>query len=241
VAGDTLLREDFLPRDWVIFALSSDYASPAGLIAAVLPALMAGAGRILICRAGADKRPWAESVSAALELLGQEYLYTLNAVEGLTLMRELADQSDGGAGGVVVLGSCEESALWLNHAFSLGLPVRVMPHGLRFMLDAGSERSKGVEVDEALLRWLHPSAEFFYRGADDGVGSYDAVFSGDRHWLEACAAAARNGAEGLRSRLMLEPGQEFFWIWPDLAPGDFSRRIFALAPSKGAPPANGSM
>ncbi|MDR2050787.1 MAG: hypothetical protein LBQ63_03345 [Deltaproteobacteria bacterium] len=217
---------EYTPRSWIIFVLAADYASPVGLIAAVLPALMAGAELILICRLKDESCPvhFPSSLSLALEFLGQECFYSLDAGELSALLENMLAQSGPESGGMVVLGDDGAGEALFLRAQRLGLASRLLPGRMRIALAGDSGRHSGAE--DHLLRWLYPQAEFLPLALDPG-GAYAAVFGRS---ASPCPAPSSSRQKKVfpKAALALGPGREFFWLWPNLAPRDFYRQVFTL-------------
>lgn len=125
--------------DSALFVLDEAYASPAGLIAALLPALMAELPNIFIVRQGGGSAPLHPALSAALELLGREDVYTLPPEPCAALAAELGA---GGAGRVLALGCSLPGAVCLPARLKIGLDASAVD-----------------KIDEKLLAWLHPGVE----------------------------------------------------------------------------------
>lgn len=139
-------------QDWVLFFLSDNYASPAGFIAAVLPALMSGVETVLLVRAGKAKDNLHPAISAAMELLGREEIFSLPADKCVELVNCLYAQSTHGR----IVG--------LGYNFPGG---HSLPGNIRIGLD-------GVQPDLDVLSWLHPGALVEDVRAE---ARYDAVIS----------------------------------------------------------------
>lgn len=181
------------PLDWAMFILAEDYASPAGCIAALLPALMAGVKAVAICRLGNPKAPLHPALSAAFELLGREEIFALTAAQSARLAKDIMEQSPYGR--MVVLGHETRGA----HS---------LPAVLRIGLDGGPSLEPGV------FSWLHPGAAV--KPVRDGA-SYDAVITSTLDFYRDYPAP-----------LVLGPGYEYFWRWPDLGPAFFQRKKFIV-------------
>ena len=148
-----VLLEERLAHDWAVFILAEDYASPAGFVAAVLPALMAEVGSLVILRLGPAQNSLHPSISAALELLGREEIFYASQEEGEALVKELKAQSRFGR--VVTLGHNSPACAYK------------LPGAIKIGLD-------GAEVDKNILYWLHPGVEL---EAFNPAADYDAVIS----------------------------------------------------------------
>ena len=141
------------PAPWVLALIGPGFASPARLLAALIPAVIAGTGRILIV----SEKPFSPAVCTALELAGLEDSFLLDAEQMPGLYEDLrACSADGrivafpGADGIFTPAQQE----LLHDAALDGLPrYRDLPQPRILSLhDEGSET-------EARLRWLHPDAE----------------------------------------------------------------------------------
>jgi len=141
------------PAAWALAVLGADYASPARLLAALVPAIIAGAGRIIIV----SEAPFSQAICTAMELAGLEDSFLLNSEQLATLWQELRHRSPDGR--LVVFpdaaGTYSPSQKSLLHeAARLGLPHwRDLPSPRLLSLhEAGSET-------ESRLRWLYPDAD----------------------------------------------------------------------------------
>ncbi len=207
------------PKDWAMFVFAEGYASPAGLIAAVFPALAAGVERIFICRRGGSS-PLHPSLSAALELLGQEYVYSLPQEQCASLLQHLAGCGQGGEGCLVCLGQDEGAGELLKQASLCGHQVCALPVAINIALDAGDNSLANLP----LLSWLHPDARIAPLAEFLNAVYPDALIS-DNNGL-CCLLPTNKPAP---ARLVLQPGQECFWLWPGLGPEKFNKQQYAIA------------
>lgn len=136
--GGGLFTREKKPLDWALFVLDANYASPAGFIAALLPALMAGVELALVCRSGPKdtNAPLHPAISAAMELLGREEIFALPPEDCAALADELLRLSP--CGRVVALGGSYTGAAILPATVKIGLD--------------------GAAPDAGVLAWLHPGA-----------------------------------------------------------------------------------
>ena len=197
---DRVLTRREQPLDWALFGISGDYASGPGLLAALLPAVLAGCaneGReLLVCRLpGSGVLPL--ELSAALELLGQEQLFELAAPEFVALAAELnAKSGQSGRGRVVLLGETEDRPPVGGH---------VLPGRVTIVVDPDC----GADLD--LLRWAQPDARIVAAGPG-------CIVEGNS-WL--ALLTDRPDAYPLTPNLLLAPGNEALWLWPGLDPALF--------------------
>lgn len=194
--GGVAVLEQSSPLDWALFVQAKDYASPAGLTAALLPALLAGVEVLAVCRLGDPQTPLHPGLSAALELLGREEIFALSPEEAGRLAGDLEEQSRFGR--VLALGGRLRGA----HA----LPGRV-----RIGLE-------GAEPERAVLDWLHPAAEV---GPVEPGAYYDAVISAAPDFTGDYPAPLVLGADQAYLWRWPEIGPAFFrrngcFITPDL-------------------------
>ena len=196
------------PAPWTLAVLSPGYASPARLLAALVPAVLAGARPAVISLSAPEP-----SIAAALELAGLDDRVILDGAGARRLLAELRSAS---AGGCLVLFP------WPGGPGENASPELLLPgppcgpwRGLRVWQDIPRPRiilrpcaaeSDGREM-ERRLRWLHPDA--LVEGTEAG-GAADAVFNAQDPF-PAC------GSAGLLFRAGLEacwtgPSPEFFRI-----------------------------
>ena len=203
------------PLDFVLVACGPGFASPARLMAAVLPALCARVPEVAAVRVGGA---WPKSLLTTLELCGIESAFRLGARAFAGLGKELAGL---GRGAIVVLDGLAAPATGPAgpHVF----PARVAGR-------AGIFPEADTPFDWDALAFAQPDLTLCVHGgpAPDqapfaaaagtlaeaaGLG-YDAVYVGNAQ-VEAALAAAP---------LSLGPGRETLWLWPQLTPGMFRRQ-----------------
>jgi len=188
--------ESSRPADWVLAVLGSGFASPARLLSSLLPAVIAGTGRILIV----SEAPFAPAICTALELAGLEESFVM---EGDCLPGLYEDLRSLSTDGRIAFfpdgdGSISSAQKELMHAAALdGMPrLRDLPAPRILSLhDAGSEAEKR-------LLWLHPDAEIFREAAP---GLYAA-------FVPDAEASPRNAAPS--APFICGPGMEACWPGP---------------------------
>lgn len=223
------------PRDWAVFALDAGYASPAGLIAAMLPAVMAGVEELILCilapkhQGRTSDFALCPALSAALELLGRERAYALSLEEFDLLLDGLAGESK--AGCLCSLGDDPTLEHILGRARRQRASTLALPGGLSIALAGQRKTGPDFEQEQALLRWLYPKAEFIYRAGAKGEERPYAL-PPDALLLDAerelVPAEQEPAACRARAALTLSPGQEAFWLWPELGPEFFVQRNFSF-------------
>lgn len=105
-----------IPAPWALIVCDADYPSPAALVAAIMPALLAGVSQLIPCFlpvGGGISAP----LLASLELAGVEEAYAAEEGEAISLARALTEEK--GKGRIVLLGrgsSFESLALFAHRA-----------------------------------------------------------------------------------------------------------------------------
>lgn len=214
------LYEEERPAPWVLVMWDGAYASPSRILAALIPAMLAGVSEILACRvtdgpqfgAGAFPAP----VLAALELGGQELVAGCGAEEALALVAHCCGEDPRGR--LVFLGTdrvFERAALL---AAEHGTPCRRMAGSVRIGIAASTFPRP---VSDAHLRLAQPDAVFVpFEGSAAGCG-FSAVF---------CAKEAVPDYLG-STPLVLSPGNEAYWRWPDVCRNFFRVTSQGIGPS----------
>lgn len=206
------------PVAWTVIVISQDYVSAPRLLAGLMPALLAGVRNILVVRVG-DSAPWPDPILAALELAGQEAVVNLSEERLLSLFSEMQGQ---GAGRWVFLGSLPHMVSACHSQQNAHIAVWTEP------VFTAIGVATGQEIDVDLLAWAHPdmklvSVNVENADPDDFTGFSGceafAAFVGDPEVIDLVPDSVP---------LMLGPGQEGCWIWPDLEPSFFLQRRLAL-------------
>ncbi|MBR3880776.1 MAG: hypothetical protein IKJ34_04190 [Mailhella sp.] len=149
------------PAAWALVVLGSGFASPARLLAALVPAIIAGVGRIVIV----SEAPFAQAICTAMELAGLEESFVLDSEQIHRLWSELRALSPEGR--LLTFPDSEGSLssaqkALLHEAATLGMP-RLRDFPAPTVL---SQHGSGSET-EARLRWLHPDARIVHSSSDD--------------------------------------------------------------------------
>jgi hypothetical protein len=212
-----------MPRPCALVAIGPDFASPARLLAACLPALRARVGGVAVVRVDGGGA-WPQPLLAALELCGVETAFSLSSRQAARLFAETGAAMPGGA--VVDFGpagriadpfhrlpaaACGEIGVWRPSARAFDLEAlafaqagsRVTVWGRTAGLPEGLEAGEG------------DFAAFLSRG-------YEAVFVPQGKAL--AALDAENGPE-----LVLGPGMECFWACRGVSTAAFARTRTAFA------------
>ncbi|MDR3073476.1 MAG: hypothetical protein LBV01_01965 [Deltaproteobacteria bacterium] len=211
------LHEHLRPADWAIIAWDADYAGPTRILAALLPAILAGVPAVLACRVVAEgiSSPFPPAVLAALELAGQELVAVCSPQEALALVRASCGMA--GSGRIALLGGDESLDRLAEAAREKGAPCRRLGGTVRIGLDSSS--LPPALLGAKALRFAHPDAAFVTLPSAE-EGGLSAVFCG------------REAVSGYMETtpLALTPGQEACWIWPDLDAAFFQEKARGFCP-----------
>lgn len=213
------------PVQWTLLLWDEACPSPARILAALMPAILAGVPHILACQVSSDSAAVVPSpVLAALELAGQEAVASLGGGETLHLIASLAATREPGR--IAALGSAPWVADVLSAArthnipaWSAGTPgIAICPSALAMVPEQGGVPFSAP--DYGMLRFAQPDVEFIVLNEEKGEKKQEhfCIVSGLprlKYWLS-------------RSSLVLAPGHEWFWLWPDLDREFFTQRRYGI-------------
>jgi hypothetical protein len=201
--------------------------SPAQVLATVLPPLLAGVEHILVARLGPSRgrTPWPDPVLAGLELAGLETVVDLTNRGAAKLFREMSvsDRS-----GVMLFPDAADAQLPAEARLQLAAASNVRLWRPRPVRELGVFCSPGEQWNLDLLRWAHPDVACCLWNTDADL---------PEEWRRREGSIAQFLAQGydymflpraevapdMPGELLLEPGFEGFWFWPDLRPRLFMR------------------
>jgi hypothetical protein len=229
-------EERLEPLSWVLVAMEADFRSPSRLLAAILPPLLAGVELVLAVRVHygrKDHNPWPARLLTACELAGQELALDLTAEQMGDLAKTLA--GDTGAGLVL---SLEEGRDPARPAVGW-LPVEARKAGVavwrpRWDGRIGIWAPARAEWNWEALHWAHPDAALDVwgpkrKGLPESVtmrkGNIDDFIVQGYPAAFAPSDAQAEALDGIP--LVLGPGHECCWLWPDLEAGICRRRSVA--------------
>lgn len=211
------LHERVSPATWSLIMWDGSYAGPTRVLAALLPAVLAGVPHIMVCRVAPEDEGggFPPPVLAALELAGQDLALDLTPGEAVNLIAECAES--GARGCVAVLGGSEYLTVASRETVSRGLPLRRLMQDVRIGVDLSSLPDLYSAPPYGKLLFAHPDADVlvFRESAPAGLS---AVFCGE----EAASRAIDHAP------LVLTPGNEACWVWPDLSMDFFKAKGMAL-------------
>ncbi len=194
------------PASWVLAVAAEGFASPARLLAALVPAVIAGVDRIIVV----SPATFAPAVATALELSGIEDSFVLDDDCAADLYEDLRAASPDGrvvvfpGGGPLTPGQKD----LLHRAAADGLRVFRDAPAPRILALGAEEGPLPEETRERLL-WLHPDAELI----DAPAPELRAVFT-QSDVPSGCAAPFVAG-----------PGMEA--CWPGPSPEFFRTRTLS--------------
>ena len=208
------------PIDSVLVVLYPGFTSPAQLLSAVLPPKIAGVDRVLVCCCSQESGNWQESVLLALELAGVEEVYDFSCEQLKILLEKikslgqltkllhinsvnnfsfdpfynLATPKD-----IIFLNSPQKCGIWLNDGEIPDIEALHFAHPDMYLQfwsqDSKSLQSISTEYDQYTGTW-----------EDFCNCNFDLVFAPSHLHMQLLS----------RFSLVLTPGEECFWIWPDL-------------------------
>jgi len=198
------------PASWTVILLDSTQASPARMLAALVPAILAGVPDIVVCRVVQDGTPFPQGLLAALELAGQELVMECGPKEALSLVAHCCKTDTHGR--LVLLGQDDIFGDVAHIAAEWDAPLLRYGAAIRIGIAASSF---AAPVSDAILRFAHPDADLTRVDVDIAQDAFSAVF---------CAETAVQQYLGMTS-LVLSPGNEAYWIWRGLSRSFFTETI----------------
>ncbi len=204
--------------DFAVVLFDDNMLSPARCLAALVPAIAGGVQSILAVRVDGGG-PWREAILTGLELAGQELVVDLSEVQAKRLLGELRDSGKNGA--VTVLGPKAANVQTSEmHAAS-----RIAFWRPRFTRTAAVWMDDDSTFDLEALAFVHPDITFSVFGVDVSLPAENFSYHGDsfENFLKVnmdvayLSAMLADQALG-KAKLVLGPGQEGCWLWPDLHP-----------------------
>lgn len=207
--------------DFAVVLFDGSLLSPARLLAALVPALAGGVKHVLAARVG-DGTPWRKAVLTGLELAGQELVCDFTDVQARQLFNQLRETNQPGA--VAVLGPkaavIKSSEVQAASRISFWRP--------RFSRLATVWMDDVDTFDLETLAFMHPDIVFSVFGAEPELPADNFSYEGNEfdECIDAIMDVAYLPADRMnhaldKAKLVLGPGQEGCWIWPDLHPEHF--------------------
>ena len=205
------------PADWCCVLLSQQYNSAPRLLAALMPALLAGVEDVMVVRmSGDEESPWPVELLAALELAGQENVISCHETMAATLFGALPSDA---TGRVLMLGDMPQT---------VGMCLADMPSCVSlwaepYLAGIGLIPQEEAEWNVDVLKWAHPDWNMVDLSEVDDISTLGGT---------GFAAIACNGDKmdtvPDTVPFVLGSGQEACWVWPDLLPEFFMHRRLNL-------------
>ncbi|ADU62833.1 MAG: hypothetical protein KUA35_13755 [Pseudodesulfovibrio sp.] len=213
--------------DFAVVLFDGSLLSPSRLLAALVPAIAGGVGSVLAVRVSSGT-PWRKAILTGLELAGQELVVDMSELQARRLFNELRESNRPGA--VAVLGP-RAAVIKTNE---LQAASRISFWRPRYTRAAAIWMDDESTFDLDALAFIHPDIVFSVFGAEPELPAENFSYEGEGFdsFLDAImdvayVPAARVGQTLGRARIVLGPGQEGCWIWPDLHPEHFQFQSIA--------------
>lgn len=235
VGGETALhwRSGFHSRtvhgavDFAVVLFDGSLLSPSRLLAALIPAIAGGVGSVLAVRVS-NGTPWRKAILTGLELAGQELVVDMTELQARRLFGELRETNRPGS--VAVLGP-RAAVIKTNE---LQAASRISFWRPRYTRAAAIWMDDPSTFDLEALAFIHPDIVFSVFGAEPELPAENFSYEGDGfdNFLDAImevayVPAARARQTLGRARVVLGPGEEGCWVWPDLYPEHFQYQSIA--------------
>ncbi|NDV19753.1 hypothetical protein GO013_10010 [Pseudodesulfovibrio sp. JC047] len=209
----------FQPVDFCVVLCDAAMESPARLLAAVVPALTSGIANVLVVRHGDGV--WPSSLLTALELAGHDQVVDMSSDQISALLDELAT---GSASGLIIDMTASETDLVRLHP----LPSRISVFSPVFEKNIAIWMDTDTPIDLDALAFAQPDVSCVVAGAEGFFPSEKFTYIGND--FNTFLAAIEDvvfvpqplvNDVLMRSRIVLGPGHEGCWMWPDLRPEQF--------------------
>ncbi len=215
------------PADWCVLLLPQDVASPVRALAAVVPAMLAGVRELIVVRQTRDDvapgPEWPAGLLVGLELAGVRRIFDLSPQETAELLQRLLEGECSGR--ILMLDTGKDLSDVVSDRIRKARQVRSWI-GVRPHIGVCRRQSETVagpgDTLESVLAWAHPDVTPVF--CPEGLSSvstadYDALL------------VAADDLEKVRENavIVLGPGVEGCWFWPDLDRDFFLRRTLCCS------------
>lgn len=214
--------------DFAVILFDSSLLSPARLLAALIPAFASGVEHVLAARVGANGGPWRKAVLTGLELAGQELVVDLTDAQARRLFTHLRDTNRPGAVSVLGPKAASIKSTELQAASRMGF------WRPRFTRAAAIWMDDEQTFDLNVLAFMHPDMVFSVFGAQTELPADNFSYEGEdlADFMDAIIDVAYTPQQHMSqamtaAKLVLGPGQEGCWIWPDLYPEHYQYHTIA--------------
>ena len=226
-------RTGVAPLAWGVLFLGDGAVSAPSILAALLPLRLAGAREVVVVRVGekGGDDSWPAPLLTGLELAGQETVLDLTQREARFLLDSLGKGE--GRGSALFLGSGREIESLASRCASFSRVFcwrGVLPEEIGVWNDPCC-------FDLDVLAWAHPQARLRVWEEDstdhrDASQRFEAFL--DQGCALLCVPPDKTDAALDRAEVVLGPGGEGCWVWPDLSPDFFRSRRAAWLVEHGA-------
>ncbi len=192
---------ELTPRAWFALVLEPAIASAAQVVSALMPAITRRIPGVCVVRP-ASRAPWPRGVLTALELCGVEQVYSPPAASFRTCLEAIVGQA--GEGAMAWLGRGGVPRV-LSETLSRATNGRCPLHALRAPEAVALLEGPGIGWDQEALAVAHQGLDI--RRFSDPTAL---AASGLEHVFAPAAQAPAH------ARLVLGPGAEALWDWPDM-------------------------
>ena len=225
--------ETYAPLRFAVLFLDDTVRSPIKTAAAALPMVLSGIPDVIAVRTGTHRNK-PDDVLAAFELCGLETVLALGEKKARELLKHLAAQ---GRGALLSLGEKiskkATSACEASPGMKLWSAGRSLCSG-----DFGLWAERGVSWDFDVLAWAYPNTRIAVWGAKapnlENFYSMPGKFEEFQKTGYRVVLAPEHRMPEVRDRagLVLGPGQEACWVWPELTLEFFRQRRLAVGTVK---------
>ena len=205
------------PRDWCLVVARPD-TGPGVILGAVLPPLLSAVHEVAVLWVGQEE-DLQDSTLLALELAGVEQVYSCDQRLLEQGMQETIDLLDGSWGGVLRLGTPPGSG---HHPIPRPKGKRFWQFCLPVPETAGIFADDPGLWDFETLHFAHPNLDIqvWSASGEPALGKWPGVQGGWEDFLnrdfDLVLVEEGKVMEALRHfPVVLGPGQEVSWIWPD--------------------------
>lgn len=209
----------YRPVDYTVVLIDAACASPVRLLAGVVPALACGVSNVLVVRVGDGE--WRPSLLTALELAGQELTVDMTPDQVCQFFEDICSST---SNGLVVDLTDEGSGVDVHSIAS----ERIGVYAPFFDRTGALWMDDGNSFDLDLLAFAQPDIFFSVHGVECAFPTDNFSHGGEdfQTLLTRTAGVAYVPGPHVDAalehfRIVLGPGNEGCWVWPDLRPDHF--------------------
>lgn len=196
------------PKSWTLVCIDATFASPSRLLAACLPALCARVPNLAVVRLNA-KTSWPPALALAMELAGVENAFDCGGADFSGACASLAIRA--GSGLVCDLGTAPS-------IMAGEVPAEIFRPRCGRRIGVWEEGGEACDLDA--LAFAQPDCDVSVQGNDGrGKDAFDDFLGQGYDAVWVAGYLARPALSG--APLVLTPGRETFWAFPELFPERF--------------------